>query len=158
MGHPRGNLSRLSRQRVKGLGQAKLLLALLPHCGKKQDQCVEGEGAIVWKTVENCHPKNSDNSGEMAATEAVHGQEAKRRWGRGWVWMIHARKREVYELGVGGGDSFQEREGIWARGGRLVIHSKKDKEHELWVWVGGSFGNTVPFRERCAGSRLYCAA
>lgn len=83
----------------------------------------------MWETVENCHPKNSDNSGEMAATEAVRGQKTKRRWGRGWVWVIHSRKREVYELGVGVGDSFQGREGIWACGGMLVIHSEKDKEH-----------------------------
>lgn len=101
--------------RVNGLGQAKLLLALLTVV--RTGPVDGGRGAIVWKTVENCHPKNSDNSGEMAATKAGHDQETKRRWGGGWVWMIHSRKREVYELGVGVGDSFQEREGIWACGG-----------------------------------------
>lgn len=46
----------------------------------------------------------------------------------------------------------------WERGTTLVVHSKKDKEHGLRIGVGGSFGNTMPFLEGHAGSRVNCAA
>lgn len=57
--------------------------------------------------------------------------------------MVYSKENKRYGLG---------------EGATLVVHSRKDKEHGLWMGVGGSFGNTKPFLEGRAGSRVNCAA
>lgn len=99
-----GNLSHLPWRRVKGLAQAKLLLALF--LAVVSDRLSGwGRGGSAWKTVEKrcLNTTSLGTSGEMAATEPMHGQEAERRWAWGWVWVILSNKGKKFGLG-GGGD------------------------------------------------------